>query len=44
MKGFYDFMMNEINSSHIILEVRYHLCVSSHYWIWDRSRRNYVWL
>jgi len=23
---------------------RYLLCMGSHYWIWDRSRRNYVWL
>jgi len=23
---------------------RYHLCMGSHYWIKDRSRRNYVWL
>jgi len=23
---------------------RYHLCMGSHHWIKDRSRRNYVWL
>jgi len=23
---------------------RYRLCMGSHYWIRDRSRRNYVWL
>jgi len=23
---------------------RYHLCVGSHYWIKDRSRRSYFWL
>jgi len=22
----------------------YHLCMGSHYWIKDRSRRSYVWL